>query len=154
MGMFRCNREFVKSGYYPYGFSQKISIEALELSEGLNTSIKFVGEPVTKDLVSSLLGLSLSFDPTSSVRFSQIITTVWAVQTLSFVSTGSKRRSVDSLSKGAITALRSLLGERVKSTSNSTPRVASSLAIKQHSRSEGFYQNNWYREFASKNTNK
>ncbi|OLY85605.1 hypothetical protein AYI68_g199 [Smittium mucronatum] len=71
------NHELVETGAYPYGFSPEadtwreasedrdsyvsasISIDALELSEDLDPSVNLEGEPVMKDLLSSLLGLSL-----------------------------------------------------------------------------------------------
>ncbi|OLY83611.1 hypothetical protein AYI68_g2248 [Smittium mucronatum] len=48
-----------------------------------------------EELVSSLMGLSLNSGPNPPIRFSPVIPTVGAVQTLSVVSTGSNGRSVD-----------------------------------------------------------
>ncbi|OLY84706.1 hypothetical protein AYI68_g1121 [Smittium mucronatum] len=88
MDMVKINHELVESGYYPYGFapemdswrvvaecrdseaSASIYIEAFELSEDLNPSINLAGEPVVEDLVSSLLGLSLSSGRNPPVDFS------------------------------------------------------------------------------------
>ncbi|OLY79167.1 hypothetical protein AYI68_g6771 [Smittium mucronatum] len=161
------NHELVESGAYPYGFapevdawldaaedrdsevSASISIEALELSGDLDPSADLAGKPVMEDILSSLLGLSLSSGPIPPVRFWPIIPTLGAVQTLSFVSTGSNGRSVDRRSKGAIPALSSLLGEGEESTSNRFLSVASPLAAQKQFRSEDVYQSNWYRESAS-----
>ncbi|OLY85044.1 hypothetical protein AYI68_g780 [Smittium mucronatum] len=81
MGMVMLNNELVESGAYPYGFATEveawrevledrdseasalISIEALELSGDLDPSVNLASEPVIKDLVSSLLGLSLGSGP-------------------------------------------------------------------------------------------
>ncbi|OLY77816.1 hypothetical protein AYI68_g8148 [Smittium mucronatum] len=107
MGMIKRDHELVESGGYSDEFvpevdawrevaddrdseaSASISIEALELSEDLDSSVNLAGEPVMEELVSSLMGLSLNSGPNPSVRFSSVIPTLVAVQTLSVVSTGS-----------------------------------------------------------------
>ncbi|OLY85797.1 hypothetical protein AYI68_g6 [Smittium mucronatum] len=129
MGMIKRDHELVESGGYSDEFSPEfdawreaaddrdseasalIYIETLELSEDLDPSLNLEGEPVMEELVSSLMGLSLNSGPNPPVRFSPVIPTVGAVQTLSVVSTGSNGRSVDRRSKGVIPALKSLLGE-------------------------------------------
>ncbi|OLY78683.1 hypothetical protein AYI68_g7261 [Smittium mucronatum] len=161
------NYELVESGAYPYRFapevdawrevaedrgseaSASISIEALELREDLDPSVKLTGEPFIQDLVSSLLGLSLISGPNPPVRFSPIIPTMGAVQTVSDVSTGGNGRSVNMWIKGAIPALKSLLGEDEECTSNSILGVSTPLTAQQQFRSEDLYQSNWYREPAS-----
>ncbi|OLY85674.1 hypothetical protein AYI68_g131 [Smittium mucronatum] len=85
------------------------------------------------------------------VRFSPIIPTVGAVQTLSVVSTGSNGRIVDRGSNGAIPALKSLLCEGEEYSSISLIEFASPLAAKQQFRSEGLYQFNWNSESNSEN---
>ncbi|OLY82354.1 hypothetical protein AYI68_g3527 [Smittium mucronatum] len=102
-----------------------------------------------EDLVSSLLGLSLNSDPNPLVKFSPIIPTVGAVQTLGVFSTGSNGQSVDRWRKGVIPALKSLLGEGEGCPSNSMSKVASPLAAQQQFRSEDLYQSNWYGNSAS-----
>ncbi|OLY81922.1 hypothetical protein AYI68_g3963 [Smittium mucronatum] len=153
IGMVMRNYDLVESGAYPYGFypeaSESISIEALELSGDLDPSVKLAGGPVMKDIVSSLLGLSLVSGPNPPVRFSPIVPTAWAVQTLSVVSTGSNGQSDDRRSKGAIPALKSHLGEGEGCASNSVLNVASPLAAQLQFRSEDLYQSNWYRESSS-----
>ncbi|OLY82653.1 hypothetical protein AYI68_g3220 [Smittium mucronatum] len=113
-----------------------ISIEALELS----------GESDT-----SLPRISLNSGPKPQARFSPIIPTVGAVQTLSVVSTGSNKRSLDMRGKGAIPSLRYLLGEGEEYTSDSVLEIASPLAAQQQFPREDLYQSNWYRESASEN---
>ncbi|OLY84701.1 hypothetical protein AYI68_g1126 [Smittium mucronatum] len=134
--------------------STSVSMYALELSGDLDPSVDLAGEPVMEELVSSLLGLSLSSGPNPPVRFSPVIPTVVAVQTLSVFSTGSNGRSADRWSKGVIPALKSLLGEGEEDASNSALGVASPLAVQQQFRSEDLYQSNWYRESASDNKKK
>ncbi|OLY80254.1 hypothetical protein AYI68_g5652 [Smittium mucronatum] len=169
MGMVMRNHELVESGAYPYWFAPEVeawhevtedregdisvqsSSEVFALGEDLDPSVNLAGEAVMEDLVSSLMGLSLSADPNSPVRLSPIIPTVGAVQKLSVVSTGSKRRSVDGWSKGVILAQRSLLGEGDRYTSNNVLSVASPSATQQQFRSEDLYQSNFYRESASEN---
>ncbi|OLY78648.1 hypothetical protein AYI68_g7296 [Smittium mucronatum] len=127
--------ELVESGAYPYGdTSVSFSSEFLALGDELDPSVNLEGEPVMEYLTSSLMGLSLIADPNPPVRFSPIIPTVGAVQTLSVVSTGSNGRSVDRRSKGVIPALRFLLDESERCTSNSALSVASSLAAQQQFR--------------------
>ncbi|OLY80137.1 hypothetical protein AYI68_g5772 [Smittium mucronatum] len=78
MGIVKHNNELDESGAYPYGFdlevdawrkvaedrdseaSASITIEALKLSGDLDPSVNLEGEAVMEELVSSLLGLSLS----------------------------------------------------------------------------------------------
>ncbi|OLY83331.1 hypothetical protein AYI68_g2533 [Smittium mucronatum] len=169
MGMVMRDHELVESGAYPYGFapevdawrevaedrdseaSASVSMDALELSGDLEPSVDLAGEPVLEELVSSLLGLSLGPGPNSPVRFSPIIPTVGAVQTLIVISTGSNGRSADRWSTGVITALKSLLGEGKECASNSALGVASPLAVQQQFRGDDLYQSNWYRESASDN---
>ncbi|OLY84503.1 hypothetical protein AYI68_g1324 [Smittium mucronatum] len=169
MGIIKRDRELVESGAYPYRFapgvdawqevaedrdseaSASISIETLELSEDLDSSVNLAGEPIMEELVSFLLGLSLSSDPNPPVRFSTIIPTLETVQTLSVVSTGSNGRSVGRRGKEDIPALNSLLGEGEGCTSDSLFKVASPLATQQQFRSEDLYQSNWYRNSASDN---
>ncbi|OLY82634.1 hypothetical protein AYI68_g3242 [Smittium mucronatum] len=169
MGMVMRNHELVESRAYSYGFAPEveawrdvaedknidalasISIEALELSEDLDPSVDLVKKPVMEDLVSSLLGLSLGCCPNPPVRFSPIIPTVWDVQTLSVFSTVSNGRSADRRSKGAIPALKSLLGEGTECASNSALDVASFLVAQQQFRKRDLYQSNWYRNSASDN---
>ncbi|OLY85539.1 hypothetical protein AYI68_g268 [Smittium mucronatum] len=73
--------DLIKSGAYTYVFSPEvdawrevaedgdsdvltsISIEAFELIKDLEPSVELAGEPVMEDLVSYLLGLSLSSGP-------------------------------------------------------------------------------------------
>ncbi|OLY85357.1 hypothetical protein AYI68_g455 [Smittium mucronatum] len=80
MGMIKLNHELVESGSYPYGIapeveawrelaedrdsevSASISIDALNLSEYLDSSVNLAGETVMEDLVSSLLGILLNPD--------------------------------------------------------------------------------------------
>ncbi|OLY79754.1 hypothetical protein AYI68_g6167 [Smittium mucronatum] len=62
MGMVMRNHELVDSSDYPYGFSSEMEAWR-ELSEDLNPSVNFAGEPVMENLVSSFLGLSLSSGP-------------------------------------------------------------------------------------------
>ncbi|OLY84812.1 hypothetical protein AYI68_g1019 [Smittium mucronatum] len=168
--MIKRDIELVESGGYPYGCAPKvdawrevaedrdseasasISTEALELSEDLDPSVNLAVERVMEELVSSLLGLSLSSDPNPPVSFSPIIPTLGVVQTLSVVSTGSNGRSVDRRSKRAIPALKSLMGDGEECTSDSMFKVASPLAAQQQFRSEDLYQSNWYSNFASDNT--
>ncbi|OLY83610.1 hypothetical protein AYI68_g2247 [Smittium mucronatum] len=107
-----------------------------------------------EELVSSLMGLSLNSGPNPPIRFSPVIPTVGAVQTLSVVSTGSNGRSVDRRSKGVIPALKSLLGEGEGYTSDSMLVVASPSATQQQVRSEDLYQSNWYGKSASDTTYK
>ncbi|OLY83910.1 hypothetical protein AYI68_g1935 [Smittium mucronatum] len=109
MSMFMRNHELVDSGAYSYGFAPEV-------------------DAWREDLVSSLLLLSLSSGCNPSVRFSDIIPTVGAVQTLSVVGTRSSGRSVDRRSKGEIIFLRSPLGEDEKSASNIALSFAPSLA--------------------------
>ncbi|OLY84987.1 hypothetical protein AYI68_g838 [Smittium mucronatum] len=115
------NHEFFESGAYPYGGSPEVDL-AREL--------------VMEVLASSLLGLSLNYGPNPPVRLSPIIPTVGAVQTLSVVSSGSNRRSVDRQSKGTINTLRSLLGEGAECASNSALSFDSPLAAQKQFRSE------------------
>ncbi|OLY82131.1 hypothetical protein AYI68_g3754 [Smittium mucronatum] len=79
MGMVMRNHELVEFGAYPYGFapevdawrevaedrnsdvSASIFVDAFELSGYLDPSVDLAGEPVMEDIVSSLLGLSLSY---------------------------------------------------------------------------------------------
>ncbi|OLY85720.1 hypothetical protein AYI68_g88 [Smittium mucronatum] len=107
MGMVTRNHDLVESGAYPYGFAPEVDawrelaedrdseasasvfMDALELSGDLNPSVDLAGEPIMEELVSSLLGLSLSSGPNPPVRFSPIVPTAGAAQTLSDVSTGS-----------------------------------------------------------------
>ncbi|OLY81148.1 hypothetical protein AYI68_g4749 [Smittium mucronatum] len=167
MGMIKRDNELVESGGYSYGFSPEvnvwrevaedryseasasISISALKLSEDLDPSVNLAGEPVMEELVSSLLELSLSSDPKTPVRFSPIIPTKGAVQTLSVVTTGSNGQSVDRRSKGVIPALNSLLGGGEECTRDSIFGVAPPLTAQQQFRSEDLYQSNWYRNSAS-----
>ncbi|OLY81813.1 hypothetical protein AYI68_g4077, partial [Smittium mucronatum] len=167
MGMIKRDHELVESGGHSNEFapevdawrevaedresdaSASISIEALELSEDLDPSVNLAGEPVMEELVFSLMGLSLNSGPNPPVRFSPVIPTVGDVQTLSVVSTGSNRRSVDRRSKGVIPALKSLLGEGEENTSDSMLVVASPSAAQQQFRSEDLYQSNWYGKSAS-----
>ncbi|OLY84004.1 hypothetical protein AYI68_g1843 [Smittium mucronatum] len=124
--------------------SVSVSIDAFEHSGDLDPSVDLIGEPVIEYLISSLLGLSLSSGPNPSVRFSPIIPTVGAVQTLIVFSTGSNGRSVDRRSKGLIPTLNYLLGEGVECTSNIAFSVASPLATLQPFRREDLYESNWY----------
>ncbi|OLY84363.1 hypothetical protein AYI68_g1474 [Smittium mucronatum] len=123
------NHELIESSAYTYGFAPEVDawgevaedrdseasvsiyIEALELSGDLEPSVNLSGEPVMEYLVSSLLGLSLGSGPHRQVRFSPIIPTMGAVQTLSDDTTGSNGRIVDRRSKGATPVLKSLLDE-------------------------------------------
>ncbi|OLY85167.1 hypothetical protein AYI68_g646 [Smittium mucronatum] len=152
MGMIERNHELVESGGYPYGIapevdcwrelaedrdseaSSSIFTEALNLSEDLEPSVNLTGEPVMEDIVSSLLGISLSSDPNPLV-----------------VSTGSNGRIVDRRSKGEIPALKSLLGGGKGCTSDSIFDFAPPLAAQQQFRIEDLYQSNWYRNSASDN---
>ncbi|OLY77831.1 hypothetical protein AYI68_g8139 [Smittium mucronatum] len=167
MGMIKRDHELFESGGYSYGFapevetwrevaedrdseaSASISISALEISEDLGPSVNLAGEPIIEELVSSLLELSSNSDPNPPVRFSPVILTGGAVKTLSVVSTGSNRRSVDRRSKGVIPALKSLLSGGEGYTSDSIFDVAPPLAAQQQFRSEDLYQSNWYRNSAS-----
>ncbi|OLY78757.1 hypothetical protein AYI68_g7186 [Smittium mucronatum] len=110
------------------------SSEVFALGDDLEPLVNLAGEAVMEYLTSSLIGLLLSVDPKPPVRFSHIIPTAGAVQTLSVVITWSKRQSVDMRSKGVILALRSLLGECDMCTSNSVINVASSFAAQQQFR--------------------
>ncbi|OLY79354.1 hypothetical protein AYI68_g6579 [Smittium mucronatum] len=170
MGMVMRNHELVESGAYTYGVipkvvalrglaayrdsdvSASISIDALELSKDLDPSVNLSGEPVMDKLVSSLPVLSLISGPNPPVRFMPVISNVGAVQKLSVVGTGSNGGSVDRWSKGAIPALKSLLGEEVECTSNSALSFASYLAAKKQFKRDELYQSNWYREYASDNS--
>ncbi|OLY84976.1 hypothetical protein AYI68_g851 [Smittium mucronatum] len=167
MGMVKRNHDLVESGAYPYCFtpeveawrevaedrdsevSASISIEALEVIKDLDPSVNLAGELFMEDLVSSLLLLSLSSGHSPPLRFSPIIPTVGAVQTLSFDNAGSNEKSVDRWCKGAIPALKSLLGEGEECTSDSVLGVASSLAAQQQFRTDNLYQSLWYRESSS-----
>ncbi|OLY81481.1 hypothetical protein AYI68_g4412 [Smittium mucronatum] len=91
----------------------------------------------------------LGSGPSPPVRLSPIIPTVGAVQTFGVVGRGSNGRSVDRQSKGAIPALRSLLGGGEDCTSDNVLNVASPLAAQQQFRSDDLYQSNWYRESSS-----
>ncbi|OLY80229.1 hypothetical protein AYI68_g5678 [Smittium mucronatum] len=171
MGMIKRDHELVESGGYSYGFapefdawrevaedrdseaSASISISALELSEDLYPSVNLAGEPIMEELVYSLLELSLNSDPNPPVRFSPVIPIEGAVQKLSVVSTGGNRRSVDRWSKGAIPALKSLLGGGEEYTNDSVSDVAPPLAAQQQFRSEDLYQSNWYRNSSSESIN-
>ncbi|OLY79020.1 hypothetical protein AYI68_g6922 [Smittium mucronatum] len=165
--MVMLNHELVESGAYPYGFLMEVRIlrevaddrgsdtsvssssEVLALGDNLDPSINLVGDAVMEDLMSYLMGLSLSADPNPPVRFSPIIHSVGAVKTLKVISTGSNGLRMDRRSKGVVPALRSLVGEGERCDSNSALSVASSLATQQQFRSEDLYQSNWYRESAS-----
>ncbi|OLY83638.1 hypothetical protein AYI68_g2213 [Smittium mucronatum] len=154
------NHELVESGAYSYGFALEVeawrevaeykdsdtsvssSSEVFALGDDLDPSVNLAGEPVMENLVSSLLGLSLGSGPNFPVRFSPIIPTVGDAQTLSVISTGSNRRSVDIRSKGVIPDLASLLGEGELCTNNSVLDVASPLATQQQFRSKHLYQSN------------
>ncbi|OLY85717.1 hypothetical protein AYI68_g85 [Smittium mucronatum] len=169
MGMIKRDHELVKSGGYSDEFAPEvdawrevaddrdseasalISIEALEPSEDLDPSVNLAGEPVMEELVSSLMVLSLNSGPNPPVRFSPVIPTVGAVQTLSVVSTGSNGRILYRLSKGVIPALKSLLDEDEEYTSDSMLVVASPSATRQQFRSEDLCQSNWYGKSASDN---
>ncbi|OLY82432.1 hypothetical protein AYI68_g3449, partial [Smittium mucronatum] len=153
MGIVKRDHELVESSAYPYGFSPEVNawievaedrdselsasiyIEALELGEDLDSPANLAGEPDMEDLVSSLLGLSLSSIPNPTVSFSSIIPTLGALKTLSIVSTGRNGRSVDRRSKGVLPALSSLLGEGEKCTSDNVLGVATPLAAQQQFRS-------------------
>ncbi|OLY77940.1 hypothetical protein AYI68_g8022, partial [Smittium mucronatum] len=74
--------------------SASITIEALELSVDLDPSVDLTGEPSIKDLVSFLLGLSLSSGTKTPVIFWHIIPTVGSVHTLSVVSSGRKGQNI------------------------------------------------------------
>ncbi|OLY78807.1 hypothetical protein AYI68_g7137, partial [Smittium mucronatum] len=80
MGMVMRNHELVESGTAPYGFAPG--------GEDLDPSVNLAGEAVMEDIISTLMGLSLSVVPNLHVRFSPIIPTAGAAQTLSVVSTG------------------------------------------------------------------
>ncbi|OLY82842.1 hypothetical protein AYI68_g3029 [Smittium mucronatum] len=167
MGMVMRNHELFESGAYPHGFAPEVeawrevandigsdtsvstSLSAFALGDDLDPSVDLAGEAVMEDLTSSLTGLSLSTEPKPSVRFSPIILTVGAVQTLSAVNTGSNGRSVDRRSKGVNPTLRSHLGEGGKCSSDCVISVASTLATRQQFRNEDLYQSDWYREPAS-----
>ncbi|OLY81717.1 hypothetical protein AYI68_g4174 [Smittium mucronatum] len=169
MGMIKRDHELVESGGYSYRFAPEVdvwrevaedrdseasalvSISALALSGDLDPSVNLAGEPIMEEPVSSLLELSLNSDPNPPVRFSPVIPTEGAVQTLSVVGTGRNRRSVDRRSKGAIPALKSLLGGGEEYASDSIFGVAPPLATQQQFRSEDLYQSNWYRNSASDN---
>ncbi|OLY80543.1 hypothetical protein AYI68_g5357 [Smittium mucronatum] len=153
MGMVMHNHELFESVAYPYGFapdvyawrevskyrdsdvSASISIEAIELSEDLDQFVNLAGETVIEELVTSLLGLSLSPRPNTPVRLSPVIPTLGALKTLSVTSTGRNCGSVDRRSKGAIPVLNYLLGEGAECASNSALSVASPLATQQQFRS-------------------
>ncbi|OLY80122.1 hypothetical protein AYI68_g5788 [Smittium mucronatum] len=142
--------ELFESGSYPCGDASVLSSsEVLVLSNDLDPSVKFAGEPVMEDLTSSLVGLSLTADPNIPVSFSPIIPTLGAVKKLSVVSTGSGGRSAYRQSNGVIPAPRSLMGECERSTSNSALSVASYLVTQQKFRRDDLYQSNWYRESSS-----
>ncbi|OLY82617.1 hypothetical protein AYI68_g3258 [Smittium mucronatum] len=104
-----------------------------------------------EDLMSSLLGLSLSSGPNPPVRFLTSIPTVGAVHSLSAVSTGSDCRSLNRLIKEAIPSLSSLFGEGDKRTSKSTLNFESPLDIQKQFGSKDLYHFNWYRKSASDN---
>ncbi|OLY84687.1 hypothetical protein AYI68_g1140 [Smittium mucronatum] len=153
MGMVMRNHELFESGAYPYGFVPDIkawrevakdrgsdtsvssSSEVFALGEGLDPSVNLAGEAVKDDLTSSLMDLSLSFDPNPPVRLSPIIPNDW----------GYRR------SNGVIPALRSLLGEGDRCTSNSVLNVSSAFAAQQQFRNENLYQSSWYKESAFDN---
>ncbi|OLY79865.1 hypothetical protein AYI68_g6053 [Smittium mucronatum] len=149
MGMIKRDHELVESAGYSYGFSPEfdawrkvaedgdseasasVSISALGLSGDLDPSVNLAGEPI---------------------MFSPVIPTEGAVQTLSVVSTGGNRRSVDRRSKGVTPALKSLLGGGKGYASDSIFDVAPPPDTQQQFRSEELYQSNWYRKPASDNT--
>ncbi|OLY77797.1 hypothetical protein AYI68_g8167 [Smittium mucronatum] len=141
MGMVTRNHELVAEDRESEA-SASVSMDALELSGDLDPSVDLAGEPVMEEPVYSLLGLSLSSGPNPPVRFSHIIPTVGAVQTLSVFGAGINKRSADRWSKGVIPALKSLLGEGEEDASNSALDVASPLAVQQQFRSEDLYQSN------------
>ncbi|OLY80889.1 hypothetical protein AYI68_g5008 [Smittium mucronatum] len=69
MCMIMRNNELVESSAYPYGegdASASISIDALELSGDLDSSVDLAEEPVKNVLVFSLHGISLGFGPDPS----------------------------------------------------------------------------------------
>ncbi|OLY82710.1 hypothetical protein AYI68_g3161 [Smittium mucronatum] len=129
MGMIKRDHELVESGAYPYGFVPEVDAWR-EVAENRDT-----GEPVMEDIVSSLLGLSLNSDPSPHGK------------ALAYYSYRGGYR----WSKGVIPALKSLLSEGERDTSNSMSNVASPLAAQQQSRSKDLYQSNWYGNSASDN---
>ncbi|OLY85212.1 hypothetical protein AYI68_g605 [Smittium mucronatum] len=137
----------LKSGAYPYGFVQEVDAWR-EVAEDRDSE---ASASVSTDALelSDDLDPSFSSGPNPPVRFSPIIPTVGAVQTLSVVSTGSNGRSADRWSNVVIPALNSLMSEGEEDDSNSTLGVSSPLAVQQQFRSEDLYQSNWYRESAS-----
>ncbi|OLY78772.1 hypothetical protein AYI68_g7172 [Smittium mucronatum] len=112
MGMFMCSYELVVSGSYSYKFSPEVDAWRDWWKIEMVILVNLGKEPVMEDLVASLLGLSLSSDPKPPLRFSHIIPTLEAVQTLNEVSSGSKGQSLDRLSKGAIYSLSFLLSKK------------------------------------------
>ncbi|OLY82661.1 hypothetical protein AYI68_g3215 [Smittium mucronatum] len=89
------NHELIKSGAYPYWFAPKVETWREVDEDKDNPSIYMAGGPVMEDFVSSLLELSLSSGPNPRARFSPVIPTAEALQTLSVVSAGSNGRSLD-----------------------------------------------------------
>ncbi|OLY80592.1 hypothetical protein AYI68_g5305 [Smittium mucronatum] len=120
MSLVISNHELVESRTYPYGFSPEVEawrevvedrdsdaskyfyIEVHALDYDTDPSVNLAEEPVVEDLISFLLGLSLSSGPKPLVRLSLIILTSVAVKNLTVFITGSGGRSVDRWSKGAI----------------------------------------------------